>query len=368
MNSGRWPGRLSIGWPDMKRTIPEPIREAIEKDVLSIEVTTRCNSSCSHCFARAGRTDTRELSVETAAAIADEGRRLGYRDLHLTGGEPLLWGPLSNFIDRAIAAGYESVFINTNGTLLTADRAQELACFGGRVTLSLSLQGPEELHDRVRGPGSFRAAIAGLEQALTAGLQVSIFTSVGASLLPVLPRFAEFLHNAYPAIQELTLIQLIRVQGDAFDLSAELLSPEDFLAMVRMAALLNLYGFRVTVLRNPLAVAASRAMGMPWLAPAPHLHRSGGIMVMADRGITLAHSTRTSLGIYEQGMLATVLASNEYRDAVSPDNSACGRCGFLGLCRKNGMLRPSEWFRSMRGSEYFCSEVLSLTGWGAGSE
>ncbi len=348
----------------MNSAIPDAIREAIEHDLLGIEVTTRCNSTCSHCFARAGRTGARELSADTVAAIAAEGRRLGYRALHLTGGEPLLWGPPGGCIERVLELGYERLFINTNGTLLTGEKARALAGFGGRITISISLQGPEELHDSVRGRGSFRAAIAGLEQALAAGLTVSIFTSVGKRLVPQLPRFAEFLFRKYPGIQDLTLIQLIRVPGDAIDLSGELLAPGDFIAMVRAAALLNLYGCRVNVLQNPLAVAVSRAMGMPWLAPAPHLHRGGGIIVMADLSITLAHSTRESFGAYAPGMVGTVLASQEYLDAVAPDDNACAGCGFLAICRENGMIRPSEWFRSM-GSEYFCREVLALAGSGS---
>ncbi len=339
--------------------IPDSVRVSIEKDVLSVEVTTRCNSACGHCFARAGREAVHEMDLSTARAIAAEGRALGYRHFHITGGEPLLWPHLFNLIDESIAMGYESAFINTNGTLLTAERARDLASFGGRVTLSISLQGPEELHDRVRGP-SFGAARCGIEEALAAGIGLCVFTTTGKSLLPELPRFAEFLFSSYPKIQELTLIQLIRVHGDALDLSEELLAPEDFISMVRMTALLNLYGYRVTVLQNPLATTASRALNMPWVAPALPLHRCGGVIVMADGAITLAHSTRESFGAYGPGALGGVLASDEYRKAAGPDDEACAGCRFRSLCRENGMVRPSEWFRSMGRPGRFCREVLSL--------
>lgn len=343
----------------MKRAIPLHIQEAIKKDVLSIEVTTRCNSACGHCFARAGRIETYEMTLDTALAIAREGKALGYRNFHVTGGEPLLWPDLYSLIGEAAAMGFESVFINTNGTLLDADTAQRLAGFGSLVTLSISLQGPEELHDRVRG-GSYRAAVAGLEQALAAGIGVCVFTTVGKSLLPGLPRFAESLFTGYPAIKELTLIQLIRVHGDALDLSDDLLSPEDFISLVRTTALLNLYGYRVTVLQNPLATVVSRALAMPWVAPALPLHRGGGVVFMADGTITLAHSTRESFGRYRSGVMEEVLASAEYEAASGPDDRACGNCRFLKLCRDNGMVRPSEWFRSMGKAGTFCREVLAL--------
>ncbi|HPC42650.1 MAG TPA: radical SAM protein [Spirochaetota bacterium] len=349
----------------MNGLLPEHIRASIEKDLLSVEVSTRCNSSCGHCFARAGRDTWQDMTLETALEIAGEGRDLGYRNFHITGGEPLMWTSLFDLVGQVLAMGYESVLVNTNGTLITADAAERLAGFEGRVTLSISLQGPEDLHDRVRG-GSFREAQAGLERALAAGIGVCVFTVVGKSLLPELPRFAEFIFTEYPSVTELALIQLVRVHGDAIDLSAELLSPEDFLSLVRMTALLNLYGYRISVLQNPLATAASRAMGMPWVAPALPLHRGGGVIVMADGSITLAHSTRDSFGAYGKGALGRVLGSDDYGKAVGPDDAACGGCRFMAVCREHGMARPSEWFRSMGRPGQFCRDVMSLAAGAAG--
>jgi MoaA/NifB/PqqE/SkfB family radical SAM enzyme len=339
--------------------IPGHIRDSIVKDLLSVEVSTRCNSSCGHCFARAGRDAPIDMTIETALAVAREGKDLGYRNFHITGGEPLMWPPLFDLIGQVLVMGYGSVFLNTNGTLLSADAARRLAGFGGRVTLSVSLQGPEYLHDRMRS-GSYRAARAGLERALAAGIRVCVFTTVGKGLLPELPRFAEFIFTAYPDVMELTLIQLIRVPDDALNLSADLLSPEDFLSLVRMTALLNLYGYRLTVLQNPLATAASRALDLPWVAPALPLHRGGGVIVLADGSITLAHSSRDSFGSYGDGSLKRVLSSIEYQKAVGPDDDACYGCRFMALCRENGMVRPSEWFRSMGRPGQFCRDVMAL--------
>ena len=72
---------------------------------LSIELTTRCTNECSHCFARAGRIDSPELSFDTAQGIIAEGFRIGYRHLHLTGGEPLLLPHLFGLLYGAAALG-----------------------------------------------------------------------------------------------------------------------------------------------------------------------------------------------------------------------------------------------------------------------
>ncbi len=346
----------------MRSALPGEIALAIGEESIGIEVTTRCNGACGHCFARAGRERAIDLDAATAMAIAEEGRAIGYRHLHITGGEPLLWGPLFELIHHASDLGYESVFINTNGTLLDDDAAKRLTTRGGFVTLSISIQGPEDIHDRMRGPGSHGAAVDGMERALASGIPVYVFTAVGRSLLAGLPRFAEDLFNRHPGARELTLIQMIRVHGDAFDLTGELLSPAEFISLVKMAALLNLWGLRVAILRNPLATVVSGALSIPWIAPSAPLHRGGGIMIMADGSLTCAHSTRDSLGGYGRGALSGALASTAYLASVMPDDGACGGCRHLPLCSENGMLRPSEGNRDMDGSSPFCVRVLDAVG------
>ena len=97
------------------------IVEGRERENLSIEVTTHCNSACRHCFVRAALSRPSEMSVDLAKDILREGYSLGYRRLHITGGEPLLWKGLFETLDAAFSMGYSRALINTNGTLLTED-------------------------------------------------------------------------------------------------------------------------------------------------------------------------------------------------------------------------------------------------------
>ncbi|PKL74477.1 MAG: hypothetical protein CVV27_20310, partial [Candidatus Melainabacteria bacterium HGW-Melainabacteria-1] len=211
-----------------------------------------------------------------------------------------------------------------------------------------------------RGSGSHAKASRGIDAALEADLPVHIFCVTGKSILPELPRFVEETCRAHPGIKDITLIQIIRVPGDALDVSAELLSPGDFLTMVRMASLLNLYGLPVSLLENPLAAAAARLSGMPWLPAARPLFRPGKLVVMADRTITLAHSSRESLGIYTPGKLRRVLASELYRRAIGEDAQTCPECPHIITCREAGMMRPSEPFRDMVEEVPYCQRVLDL--------
>ena len=291
-------------------------------------------------------------------SLVHEGYEAGYRHLHVTGGEPLLWDGLLPIFDYAFALGYQKAFLNTNGTLLTSKISRNLAAYSG-LTISVSLQGPRRLHDRVRGKGSYDRALKGIDNAMSAGLPVCIFTTVGRSLLQELPRFAEGIFLNFPDTRQLTLIQLIRVPGDVFDLSKELLGPDDFLRLVRMISLLNLYGLKVDLLHNPLAAVASRVLGIPLVPPSSPLYRPGSVMITAENRITLAHSETDHFGIYEPGILSKILNSGDYCLAVSQDPGICRNCVFSNLCTMEGMVRPSEWYRDMFPEVPYCRRVLA---------
>jgi len=327
-------------------------------DSISVEVTTRCNSCCSHCFVRARGPQRSSLAPDLVQTIVREGYEAGYRNLHITGGEPLLWDGLLGIFDYAFALGYQTAFLNTNGTLLTSEVSRKFARHSG-LAVSVSLHGPRQLHDCIRGKGSYDRALKGIDNALNAGLPVYIFTTVGRSLIPNLPRFAEGLFIAFPDINRLTLIQLIRVPGDVFDLSKEVLTPDNFLSLVQMVSLLNLYGLRVDLLNNPLAVVASRVLKMPWVPRSPPLYRPGSVMITAELRITLAHSTKDHFGIYEPGILPRIISSDDYCRAVSQDRLICRNCVYSRLCSIEGMVRPSEWYRDMFPQVPYCRRVLA---------
>ena len=341
----------------MKGNTLEDICPGVAREAFAIEVTTRCNGSCLHCFARSGISSRSSLPLHVVKEIISEAYDAGYRHLHITGGEPLLWEGLFETFDYGFGVGYKTIFMNTNGTLITKEIAKRLAGYGS-FSMSISLDGPEDLHDRIRGKGSYRRGMRGVEVALNAGNGLTIFTTVTKGLLPELPRFADDLYKKFPAIDCLTLIQLIRITDGAFSLSEEFLEPEDFIRLVRMVALLNVGGFRTIVKKNPLANVVSKLMDMPWIPWVPPLYREGCMIVMANRHIGVAHSNRKSFGGYKPGMIRKVLASRSYRRDVGLDETKCPSCKYVQLCRENGMVRPSEAYRDLYLDKSYCRRVL----------
>lgn len=335
-----------------------PIRESIANEYLSIEVTTECNSKCIHCFASAGRTKRSTLDIETVRSIMKEGYELGYKTIHFTGGEPLLWPHLTQILNEAFEIGYPAAFINTNGTLLSKEKCAEFARHGEKLRFSLSLHGPEELHESIRGKGSYKKTTEGLKNALDHGLKINIFTSVGKSLLERLPEFVTMVFSEFSGIEYMAMIQLIRVHQDSYDLSDELLDPKDFIQFVQTVSMLSLYGLNVRIIENDLSNVLTDLLNIRWLPPEPSISRPGRAVIMADGNITVYHSSRETFGLYKPGSLLETVQSDAYRKEVEINCTGCIGCPHTILCERNRIRRPSEWFRDMHPEVPFCRRVL----------
>jgi radical SAM protein with 4Fe4S-binding SPASM domain len=123
---------------------------------LFIEITRRCTLACLHCGSDCSPTWSKvELS---AAAWLDVLRQVAgdfvARDVMLafTGGEPLLKPGFFDVIEEAARLGFPFGMVS-NGTLVTPEAAARLVA-SGIGSISLSLDGPPDLNDRLRGRGA----------------------------------------------------------------------------------------------------------------------------------------------------------------------------------------------------------------------
>ena len=125
-----------------------------------VELSRRCNLRCA-CGAAFGNVPGEGLGLRRWGELLRELRR--YRPtITITGGEPLLDSRTCLFLKTASDLGFRT-FLTTNGTLL--DRFAANLILSGLETLRVSIDGSEELHDRLRGvPGTFRRATSGIER------------------------------------------------------------------------------------------------------------------------------------------------------------------------------------------------------------
>jgi len=120
--------------------------------ILILNIHERCNCRCVMCdiWKREGGA---ELSLEELQRHRESIVRLGVRQVVLTGGEPLLHSNLSAICGFLKECGVVITLLSTG--LLLKKRAELVASFCDEVIVSLD--GPEETHDRVRRvQGAFR--------------------------------------------------------------------------------------------------------------------------------------------------------------------------------------------------------------------
>lgn len=151
---------------------------------VSLDVTGRCNLNCSHCRAQGEAGSRAELDFGTVAAVIDDAASMGVFRLGLAGGEPFLREDLEEIIQHAISRGIPRVFVSTNGTLTTAKRLGKLAGCRERITFKVSVDGPAEIHDQIRGaPGSLDGAISGIALMRGFGFDVQVTTTLSKANL-----------------------------------------------------------------------------------------------------------------------------------------------------------------------------------------
>jgi len=119
--------------------------------------------------------------------------------------EPLLTPHLPEMLRAAKERGH-AVFLTTNGLLLEK-RAAEIAPYIDNI--QISLDGPEAVHDAIRGPGFFRAALKGLQaiRALRPDVELVINTTIFNRTAPTLTELASILDDLG------VRIDMFKVQG-----------------------------------------------------------------------------------------------------------------------------------------------------------
>lgn len=191
------------------------------------EVTLSCDLACRHCGSRAARARPDELSTAECLDVVDQLAELGTYEVILIGGEVYLREGWLDILRRIRDRGMTPL-ITTGGRGLTRELAAA-AAEAGLVSASVSLDGAEATHDRLRGvPGSYRAARAAMRHLREAGVRVSVNTQINRLSMPELPDVLEALIEGGAHTWQ---IQLTVAMGRAADEPEVLLQPYDMLAL-----------------------------------------------------------------------------------------------------------------------------------------
>ncbi len=166
-------------------------------------ITETCNQNCLFCDAR--RPTERPDWLRGAPLRVAQAAAQAPRELVLTGGEPTLRRDLPQLVKLAKVRGAPRVVLETNATLLSAERAQALARSGLDLA-RVHLPGWGDAADHTtRDAGGFAAALAGLRALTAAGVAVELAVPVTESTRASLPTLAQRLVEAALEVQALVV-------------------------------------------------------------------------------------------------------------------------------------------------------------------
>ena len=316
------------------------------------ELTLACNLRCEHCGSRAGRVRPKELSLDECLGVVDQLGDLGCELVTLSGGEPTLkkgW----DVIARAVADRGMYVNMVTNGYYKDDESARDVAVRAreaGMCNVGISVDGPQAVHDAIRGQGAFAKTIGAIGHFRREGMRVAVMTTVNRLNLPLLRQVRELAMSAGATMWRLQLAKPMGTMDDHRDLTIE---PRDVLTLMPLLAELKKEG--------GIHVAVGDSIG--YYGPYDKVLRGRGwrgraecwkgcqagmqaIGIEADGGVKGCLSLQAKWGesdpFVEGNLREHTLEEIWYRPGIFPFNrdwraedltGGCSACRFGSLCR-----------------------------------
>ena len=138
-------------------------------DRFALALTMYCNLKCKMC----SYWEIREHGVplRLATALLDDAYNLGARTFLPFGSESFMRRDFLDVIEHAHEIGYSHQSIVTNATMIDDEHLTRLSRCPS-VKLNISIDGPRDIHDELRGPGNYDKAVATARKCIARGIKV----------------------------------------------------------------------------------------------------------------------------------------------------------------------------------------------------
>lgn len=137
------------------------------------EITKDCNLKCLHCIL--GGSSGQELTTQESLRVISRIVQLGGKNLRITGGEPFMRQDLGLIIKEAHASGLGLDLI-TNGTMLGDDFLKKYGKYLSHM--AISIDGQEQVHEYLRGKGSYKKSMLSARKIMDAGIDLSAYITI----------------------------------------------------------------------------------------------------------------------------------------------------------------------------------------------
>ena len=185
-----------IEFGDQMPAAPIPLPYGAAPLQLDIALTGKCNLSCKYCFFAEEMEKREDLPTTQWLGFIAELERCGVRSICFSGGEVFLRKDLFAIIDATIA-GRMRFSLLSNGGLIDEAVVEQLSTVKRRKRLSsiqISLDGSKaEIHDRLRGKGSFAGAVKAIRLLREANLPVTSRVTIHRHNVEDLPAITKLL-------------------------------------------------------------------------------------------------------------------------------------------------------------------------------
>jgi radical SAM protein with 4Fe4S-binding SPASM domain len=325
-------------------------------------LTETCNLWCKHCYqGERSREETslpeaKEVIAEVSAMLRDwsEAYDVAFSpSFNITGGEPFLRRDLFDILGEIKRNGFE-IFLLTNGTLVDRARSRMLADLGVKG-VQVSIEGGEEVHDAIRGEGSFTASAAGIERLVDAGIPVTLNVTLSNLNAGQMKKVIAF--GSHVGARRVGFSRLVPY-GRGRSLLPQALEPEQVQALYESLWFLEIKSLEL-VTGDPLA----SQMKVHSNGDAGNTAVSGcaagvsGLTILPNGNVTPCRRLPLSLGNVRKHSLRRIWATSPVLEALrdrSRYKGKCGACSRWGHCR--GCRAIAYAFSRSRGEDDFLAD------------
>lgn len=294
-------------------------------------LTERCNLACSHCYQSGGRSgeldlaEVGEVMDEIVSMFDDWEQAHGVRILpsfNITGGEPLLRSDLFEILEMLAMLRFPC-FLLTNGTLVDRGAAQRLADTGLKGA-QVSIEGPHDVHDAIRGSSSFVAACDGIRHLVAAGIPVTVNVTVSRLNAPYLAAMVALARDLGAA--RLGFSRLVPF-GRGEEIIGQTLTPGELKELYEGLLFADHPGIEI-VTGDPVANQMKRGSVLAGRATPFGGCAAGvsGLTILADGTVTPCRRLEIPLGNIRTDSLREIWATSEVLRHLRNRGSYSGKC------------------------------------------
>src|SRR5208283_1061747 len=309
---------------------------------IQLHLTERCNLKCTHCYQSGESSDEMSLA-EIRSVISEVSDMLrewssAYdvtfsSSFNITGGEPFLRQDLFDVLEELTRQEIDA-YLLSNGILINRDNAETLAGLGVKG-VQVSIEGPEDIHDAIRGQGSLKRSLEGIKYLLDAGIEVTMNTTLSDINAPY---FLEVVALASSAgVQKLGFSRLVP-SGSGRNLLNKMLAQEVLKALYSKIFSLNTGNLKI-VTGDPVASCFKRPAGEDDNSSFPASGCAAGVSgltILPDGTVTPCRRLPVPIGNVRTDSLREIWTTSEVLNALrdrSGYDGKCGKCNKWSACR-----------------------------------